>query len=108
APVPVPPRLQLWLTPLIATTVYWPLARTGAVLERLRLLPSWWPLSWYRHRSLYVMRTDAFDRFCTRLEQRFTRAQIDEMLQRAGFESIVFSTREPFWCAVAVKSSHCS
>jgi len=50
------------------------------------------------------MRTDAFDRFCTRLEQRFTRAQIDEMLQRAGFESIIFSTREPFWCAVAVKS----
>jgi SAM-dependent methyltransferase len=104
AMVRLPHRLQLWLTTLIALSVYWPLARTAAVLERLGLLPSGWPLAWYRHRSLYVMRTDAFDRFCTRLEQRFTRAQIDEMLQRAGFESIVFSTREPFWCAVAVRS----
>jgi hypothetical protein len=104
--VRLPHHLQLWLTTLIAATVYWPLARTAAVLERFGLLPSGWPLAWYRHRSLYVMRTDAFDRFCTPLEQRFSRAQIDEMLRRAGFEDIVFSEREPFWCAVAVKSAH--
>jgi hypothetical protein len=28
------------------------------------------------------------------------------MLGRAGFEDTVFSEREPFWCAVAVKSAH--
>jgi SAM-dependent methyltransferase len=101
----LPHRLQLWLTTLIAVLVYWPLARAASLLERLGRLPSGWPLSWYRHRSLYVMRTDAFDRFCTRLEQRFTRAQIDEMLRRTGFEDVVFSGREPFWCAVAIKSA---
>jgi hypothetical protein len=51
------------------------------------------------------MRTDAFDRFCTPLEQRFTRTQIDAMLQRAGFEDIAFSPHEPYWCAVALRSA---
>jgi SAM-dependent methyltransferase len=101
----LPHAAQLALTTLIALTVYWPLARTASVLERLGLLPPWWPLAWYRQRSLYVMRTDAFDRFCTPLEHRFTRAQIDAMLQRAGFERTVFSPREPFWCAVALRSA---
>ncbi|MGA7489034.1 MAG: class I SAM-dependent methyltransferase, partial [Xanthobacteraceae bacterium] len=100
----LPHRLQLWLTTLIALSVYWPLARTASVLERFGILPPGWPLAWYRQRSLYVMRTDAFDRFCTRLEHRFTRAQIDDMLRRAGMAEITFSTHEPFWCAVGVRS----
>jgi SAM-dependent methyltransferase len=101
----LPHRLQLWLTTLIALLVYWPLARTAGALDRLGLLPAGWPLAYYRGRSLYVMRTDAFDRFCTRLEHRFTRAEIDDMLRRAGFEGIVFSPHEPFWCAVATRSA---
>ena len=100
----LPYRLQLALTTLLALTVYWPLARTASVLEHLRILPAWWPLAWYRRRSLYVMRTDAFDRFCTPLEHRFTRAEIDDMLRRAGFEKIAFSPHEPYWCAVASRA----
>ena len=61
------------------------------------------PLEAYRHRSFYVMRTDAYDRFCTRLEQRFTRKQIEQMLEAAGFERIRFSEDVPFWCAVGFK-----
>ena len=49
------------------------------------------------------MRTDAYDRFCTRLEKRFTRAEIEAMLDRAGFVDIRFSDSEPFWCAVGIK-----
>jgi hypothetical protein len=49
------------------------------------------------------MRTDAFDRFCTRLEQRFTRPQIESMLADAGFVDVRFSQTEPYWCAVATK-----
>jgi hypothetical protein len=49
------------------------------------------------------MRTDAFDKFCTRLEQRFTRAQITGMLRAAGFDDIKFSQTEPFWVALAIK-----
>jgi SAM-dependent methyltransferase len=87
----------------IAYLIYWPLARTAAILEKIGLLPRSWPLAFYRYRSLYVMRTDAFDRFCTRLEQRFSRAQITEMLRAAGFDDIRFSESEPFWVAVAIK-----
>jgi SAM-dependent methyltransferase len=60
-------------------------------------------LAYYRDKSFYVLRTDAFDRFCTRLEQRFTRAEIETMLRDAGFEDIRFSPTMPFWCAVAFK-----
>jgi hypothetical protein len=49
------------------------------------------------------MRTDAYDRFCTRLEQRFSRQQIERMLLDAGFEQIRFSDESPFWCAVGRK-----
>jgi len=49
------------------------------------------------------MRTDAYDRFCTSLEKRFTRSEIEQMLREAGFERIVFSDQVPFWCALARK-----
>jgi SAM-dependent methyltransferase len=100
----LPHKLQMALAALIALLVYWPLARAAALLDRAGRLPRWWPLAYYRHLGFYVMRTDAFDRFCTRTERRFTRAQIAEMLQQAGFENIVFSPHEPFWCAVASRS----
>jgi len=99
-----PYLVQIAITSLIALLLYWPLARAAALLEKAGALPRSWPLAYYRHRSFYVMRTDAFDRFCTRLEQRFTRAQIIGMLQAAGFDSIKFSEQEPYWVALAIKS----
>jgi hypothetical protein len=50
-----------------------------------------------------VLRTDAYDRFCTRLEQRFKRGQIEHMLSAAGFDEIRFSDKVPYWCAVGKK-----
>lgn len=98
-----PYPLQIAATTLIAYLVYWPLARIAAVLDRLGILPRSWPLAYYRNRGLYVMRTDAFDRFCTRLEQRYTRAQIASMLETAGYTNIRFSEAEPYWVALATK-----
>jgi SAM-dependent methyltransferase len=98
-----PYPMQITATTVIAYLVYWPIARTAALLDKIGLLPRSWPLKYYRHRALYVMRTDAFDRFCTRLEQRFTRAQISDMLRVAGFDSIWFSETEPHWVALAIK-----
>ncbi len=46
------------------------------------------------------MRTDALDRFGTRLEQRFSREQIKVMMEKVGLERIEFSANMPFWCAV--------
>ena len=50
------------------------------------------------------MRTDALDRFGTRLEKRFSKASIQEMLKTAGLENITFSEDRPYWCVVSYKA----
>jgi ubiquinone/menaquinone biosynthesis C-methylase UbiE len=98
----LPASLRLVISQLIAVAVYWPLARTAALVQRAGLPTALIPLEAYRNRSFYVMRTDAYDRFCTSLEKRFTRKQIEQMLRDAGFEEIRFSEQIPFWCAVGL------
>jgi len=95
--------VKLVVTQALAVLIYWPIARTARILEKVGLLPSSWPLAYYRDRSLYVMRTDALDRFGTRLEKRYTQREISEMLTYAGFERTIFSVTAPFWCAVSYK-----
>jgi SAM-dependent methyltransferase len=99
----LPPRIRLFVSQIIALLVYWPLARLAAAVEHFGRSPASIPLAAYRDRSFYVMRTDAYDRFCTRLEQRFTRMQIAQMLTNAGFDNVCFSDHAPFWCAVGRK-----
>ena len=101
ARLPSAPRYAV--SQVIAALVYWPLARTAGLLESMGFLPSNFPLAAYRSRSFYSMRTDALDRFGTRLERRFTRAEIEAMLRAAGFGEIVFSDRVPYWCVVGIK-----
>ncbi len=99
----LPVKLRLVVSQGIAALVYWPLARFAALAQRFGLPTALIPLEAYRNRSFYVMRTDAYDRFCTSLEQRFTREQIGKMLADAGFAEIRFSEQVPFWCAVGLK-----
>jgi SAM-dependent methyltransferase len=99
----LPFPLRFAVSQAIAATVYLPLARTAAVVERMGLDVSNVPLSFYRDSSFYVMRTDALDRFGTRLEQRFTRDEIGQLMERAGLCRIHFSDDPPFWCAVGEK-----
>ena len=99
----IPARLKNIVCDGIALFVYLPFARTGWLLDQIGILPNAWPLAYYRDREFYVLRTDALDRFGTRLEQRFTRHEIEAMLLAAGFENIKFSDRQPFWCAVSTK-----
>lgn len=99
----LPPKLRLAASQLIAILIYWPLARFAAAVERAGLSPRAIPLESYRARDFYVMRTDAYDRFCTSLEQRFTQKQIRQMLSAAGFSEIRFSDAVPYWCAVGRK-----
>ena len=95
--------LRLAITQAIALLVYWPMARAALLLETCGFGCDSFPLASYRQRSFYVMRTDALDRFGTRLEQRFTRQQIRDMLVDAGFEEVTFSEQRPYWCAVGIK-----
>ena len=99
-----PDWLRSALSDLLALFVYWPLARSARLLELLGLRVGGVPLSYYRTLSFYTMRTDARDRFGTRLEQRFTRLQIESMMRDAGLEEIRFSESAPFWCAVGIRA----
>ena len=100
----LPYGLKLVTTWLIAVLVYLPLARLSGVFERLGADVTHFPLSYYRRRSVYAMKTDALDRFGTSLELRFTQPEIRAMFERAGFESIEFSPGKPYWCVTGVKS----
>lgn len=95
-------RTRLLVSGLFAATVYWPLARAAALLSAVGVPIAALPLAYYADKSFYVMRTDAYDRFCTRLEQRFTKAEIERMMRDAGLEQIRFSETAPFWCAVGL------
>jgi SAM-dependent methyltransferase len=95
--------LRYFISQVIALTIYLPLARFSLFLEKLGLDVDAIPLSFYRHRSFYVMRTDALDRFGTKLEKRFTKTEISQMMERAGLENLVFSDRAPYWCAVGYR-----
>ena len=98
-PFPIKRRI----TSLIAALVYWPLARLAKVLVRWGLKVVNFPLYNYRDASFYTMRTDALDRFGTKLEQRFTKAEIRAMMESSGLRDIQFSDCEPFWVAVGYR-----
>lgn len=98
-----PMPIRYLFSQILAGLVYWPLARFARLAAAFGLNTSSFPLSFYRDKSFYVMRTDALDRFGTRLEQRFTRAEITNMMKEAGLENIRFSENMPFWCAVGTK-----
>ena len=87
------------LTTVIAATVYWPLARAAKLLERRGMDVRNLPLSSYRHRAFYSLRTDALDRFGTRLEHRFSTDDVRRMMITSGLEKIEFRDGEPFWVA---------
>jgi SAM-dependent methyltransferase len=89
----------------LAVLVYLPLARLARRLERAGLDVETFPLSFYRHRSLYVMRTDALDRFGTRVERRYTRAEAVALLERAGLERVEVSPEAPYWCLVGRRAA---
>ncbi len=84
---------------VIAGLIYFPLARLSKILTKVGRSSKNIPLHHYEDMTYYVMRNDAFDRFGTSLEQRFTKDQIIAMLKSSGFEmsTLVFSPNEPFW-----------
>jgi SAM-dependent methyltransferase len=101
----LPFRLRLVITSGVAAAVYWPLARLALLADRAGLNARNYPLGAYRHSSFYTMRTDALDRFGTRLEKRFSRREIEEMMRSAGLNDIRFREDVPYWTACGRRSS---
>jgi ubiquinone/menaquinone biosynthesis C-methylase UbiE len=99
-----PFRIRLAFAYFFALFVYWPLSRLARIVEQLGGNVETFPLSIYRTRSLYTMKTDALDRFGTRLERRFSQGEVRAMLTAAGFDEVKFSEEPPYWCAVGFKT----
>jgi SAM-dependent methyltransferase len=97
-------KMPFWLrhplSQLIAALVYFPLARMAWLGERLGFNVSSWPLAFYRNLGFYNMRTDALDRFGTRVEKRYSQQQIVALMTGAGLTDIQFSNSPPYWCVV--------
>ncbi|MBA2735760.1 MAG: class I SAM-dependent methyltransferase [Pyrinomonadaceae bacterium] len=98
----MPHSLRFGASQILAGGVYYPLARTSLLLEKFGLNVERMPLSQYRNHSFYVMRTDALDRFGTRLERRFTKNEMREMMENCELENISFG-EIPFWTAIGYK-----
>lgn len=98
-----PFRMKSMICDLIAVSVYWPLARMARIAEKAGVSVDNMPLAAYREQSFYVMRTDALDRFGTRLEKRFTREQIRQMMEEAELKDVRFHDDPPYWVAVGIK-----
>jgi ubiquinone/menaquinone biosynthesis C-methylase UbiE len=100
-----PFKLRLLVSQVIATTVYFPLAKSALIFEKLGFNVEAFPLTAYRKRSFYSMRTDSLDRFGTQLEHRFSRQEIEEMMLRVGLINVSFRNGSPYWCAVGIKAN---
>lgn len=100
----LPSRIKRFITFCIALIVYFPLARTSLLVSKLGIDSSFIPLSDYKDKKFAFMATDSLDRFGTRLEKRFSKTEIVNLLNLAGFENIKFSDSEPFWVCVSYRA----
>jgi SAM-dependent methyltransferase len=95
----LPYSMRRLVAQAIAALVYLPLARTAKLLNQTGKNVSNFPLHHYANMPFVMLQNDALDRFGTRLEQRFSKNEITEMLGKAGFDlsTLKFSDVEPFW-----------
>ena len=95
----LPQKIKRIVSSAIAAVIYWPLARFSKVLSKFGINTSNIPLHHYADMPFVMLANDALDRFGTTLEQRFSKAEVIEMLRAADFDiaTLKFSELEPFW-----------
>ena len=101
----LPHVIRRILAKLIAATIYLPLARYSKYRLKLGKSISNIQLHHYAEMPFVMLENDALDRFGTRLEQRFSKVEIIEMLSPETFDlsSLIFSDVEPFWTFAVLK-----
>jgi len=90
---------RMIIAKIIAATIYLPLSRFAKFAKKRGKDISNIPLHHYAEMPFVMLENDALDRFGTRLEQRFNKEEISEMLRIANFDlsTLIFSADEPFW-----------
>jgi hypothetical protein len=85
--------------------IYLPLGRIAKLLKDSGREISNFPLHHYAEMPFIMLQNDALDRFGTRLEKRFSKQEISNMLKNSGFDlsTLVFSNNEPYWTFSIIK-----
>jgi len=103
----LPKAPKRFLCDILAVGLYMPFILSNRFLKSLgvgKKVRCKIPLYGYENKSFYIIRNDSLDRFGTPLEQRFTKKQIQDMMESCGLSQITFSNNIPFWHAVGKKS----
>jgi len=100
-----PGKMKHFVCDVLAIIFYMPFILPGRFVKFLGFkdLAKRMPLHGYQNRSFFMIRNDTLDRFGTRLEQRFSKKQVIEMMEEAGLTDIVISPGIPFYHAVGKK-----
>jgi SAM-dependent methyltransferase len=102
----LPSKPKKLVCDVLAIGLYMPFVLTSRTLRRLGIAERFRkkiPLYGYENKSFYIIRNDALDRFGTPLEQRFTKQEIQQMMESVGLTDIKFSNNIPYWHVVGRK-----
>lgn len=102
----MPTAVKKMVSDAIAILIYMPLIYLARMLNALGLnrIAKLLPLNSYVNKNFYIVRNDALDRFGTRLEHRFSKAEVEEMMAAAGLTDIVISDGVPYYHAIGRRS----
>ncbi len=101
----LPSGLKKFICDILTIVIYMPLILwvRFLVFIGLRSVAKKMPLSAYNDKSFFVIRNDALDRFGTKLEHRFSKAEVLEMMENCGLTDIVISPLMPYYHAIGKK-----
>ena len=101
----MPSGLKRFSCDVMAVFFYMPFVLTARFFKWLGFkdLAKKIPLSDYANKSFFIIRNDTLDRFGTKLEQRFSKTQVEELMRNSGLENIVISPASPYYHAVGRK-----
>jgi len=101
----LPYKLRVAISKFLGLTVYFPVVKASEILNYFGFSTKNMPLSSYSGMPIQVFLNDSLDRFGTRLEKRYNKMEIIEMMQRANFDlaTLKFSESEPFWTFIVKK-----
>ena len=103
----MPAGLKRFTCDVLAVLIYWPLSRFAGLLHKMNLhtAAKKIPLEPYYNKPFFNLRNDCLDRFGTKLEQRFLRSEIEEMMTKAGLINIRFGEKSAFWHAIGKRAN---
>jgi SAM-dependent methyltransferase len=101
----LPASFKRFVCDILACVIYMPLVFAGRIVKVIGLknIAEKMPLSSYYNKPFFIIRNDALDKFGTKLEQRFSKVQVEEMMKNCGLENIVISSSQPLYHAIGRK-----